>query len=145
MNRFILLGSVVVVAGALGAYLYTGDRSAGGQGTGARQPGDAIVQVTVPETLTPEAQLGQRFFEAKCAACHGKNAAGVEGSGPPLVHRFYVPGHHADEAIFRAPALGVRSHHWNFGDMPPVKGITRAEVASIITYLRELQRANGIF
>jgi hypothetical protein len=41
--------------------------------------------------------------------------------------------------------MGVQAHHWRFGNMPPVEGITRAEVATIITYIRELQRANGIF
>ncbi len=28
--------------------------------------------------------------------------------------------------------------------MPPVEGITQAEVKSIVTYVREVQRANGI-
>ena len=30
------------------------------------------------------------------------------------------------------------------GDMPPVEGITEKTVALIATYIRELQRANGI-
>jgi len=40
-----------------------------------------------------------------------------------------------------APA-GVR--HWRFGDMPPVEGLSRRDVAAIVAYVRELQRANGI-
>lgn len=43
-----------------------------------------------------------------------------------------------------ADAIGVRAHHWNFGDKPAVEAITRDDVTSIITYIRELQRANGI-
>jgi len=40
--------------------------------------------------------------------------------------------------------LGVRAHHWSFGNMPAVEGLTRADVKMIIAYIRELQRANGI-
>jgi hypothetical protein len=39
---------------------------------------------------------------------------------------------------------GVRSHHWKFGDMPRQEGLTKADVAGITTYVRALQRANGI-
>ena len=37
------------------------------------------------------------------------------------------------------------SHHWRFGHMPPVAGLSRKDVAKIIAYVRELQSANGIF
>jgi hypothetical protein len=52
--------------------------------------------------------------------------------------------YHGDEAFQRAAALGVRTHHWPFGDMPSVESINRAEVTMIIAYIRELQRANEI-
>jgi len=39
---------------------------------------------------------------------------------------------------------GVRAHHWKFGSMPPVDGITDAEDGTIVAYVRALQRANGI-
>ena len=74
----------------------------------------------------------------------GAGGVGVEGAGPPLIHVIYEPSHHADETFQRAVALGVRSHHWRFGNMPPVKGLTRGDVAMVITYIREIQRANGI-
>jgi hypothetical protein len=64
--------------------------------------------------------------------------------GPPLVHKIYEPSHHADFAFQKAVQSGVRSHHWGFGNMPPVEGITAAEIAMIITYVRTLQVANGI-
>ena len=31
------------------------------------------------------------------------------------------------------------------GDMPPVEGITDAQIEKIVHYVRQLQRANGIF
>lgn len=106
--------------------------------------GAPIVQVTLPDQLSPEAQMGKRAFEAECAACHGANAAGQNGVAPPLVHRTYEPSHHSDMAFFLAAQNGVRAHHWPFGNMPPVQGVTRADVKAIVAYVRELQRANGI-
>ena len=109
------------------------------------QPGTrpGLVDVIVP-VLNGDQKIGATAFAARCAACHGANASGKEGAGPPLVHRIYEPGHHAGMAFVLAAQNGVRAHHWPFGDMPPVAGITRAEVLSIITYVRTLQRANGI-
>ncbi|PWR02357.1 cytochrome C [Meridianimarinicoccus roseus] len=106
--------------------------------------GSPMVEVQVPDTLSEQAQIGQRGFEGLCAQCHGENAAGRQGIGPPLVHRIYEPSHHADAAFLLAAQNGVRAHHWNFGNMPPVEGVTRADVMAITAYVRELQRANGI-
>ena len=103
-----------------------------------------LATVMLPETLSQNAQIGKLGFAAKCAACHGVNAAGQDGVAPPLVHIIYEPNHHGDEAFQRAVAVGVQGHHWPFGNMPPVAGINRADVTMIIAYIRELQRANGI-
>lgn len=110
----------------------------------APPPGKALVAVAVPDDLSPEAAMGQTAFDAICAECHGQNAAGHDGSGPPLIHKIYEPSHHGDMAFFLAVERGVRSHHWRFGDMPPVQGLTRADVASIVAYVREVQQFNGI-
>ena len=64
--------------------------------------------------------------------------------GPPLVHKLYEPGHHTDAAFYRAATQGVVSHHWSFGNMPPVPGVSRRSVTKIVAYVRALQRANGI-
>ena len=104
----------------------------------------ALVQIVLPDTISANAQIGKQAFEAKCASCHGENAVGQDGVAPPLVHKIYEPSHHGDEAFQRAVALGVRAHHWRFGNMPPVEGLTRGEVTMIVAYVRELQRANGI-
>ena len=102
-----------------------------------------VVAVTLPE-LAGDAAIGQRVFGARCAACHGASAGGVEGAGPPLVHDYYKPGHHGDMAFVLAAQQGVRAHHWRFGDMPPVTGISRAEIVAAIAFVRQVQRANGI-
>ena len=71
-------------------------------------------------------------------------ATGTEEIAPPLFHKIYEPSHHADESFQRAVSLGVRAHHWPFGNMPAIEGLTRGDVTMIIAYIRELQRANGI-
>ena len=100
-------------------------------------------QVVVP-TLSAEAEAGKVAFDRNCAACHGLDAAGSE-KGPPLVERTYHPGHHSDAAFELAVKRGVRAHHWLLGDMPPQPRVSRDEVARITRYVRELQKANGIF
>nr|WP_317626786.1 cytochrome c [Rhodoalgimonas zhirmunskyi] len=106
--------------------------------------GAAIVTPRLPATLSEAAQSGKQVFDAKCAVCHGTDAAGKKGNGPPLVHKIYEPSHHGDYAVQLAVVQGVRAHHWPFGDMAPVPGVTTAQVEQIVAYLREMQRANGI-
>ncbi len=89
-------------------------------------------------------EKGRQQFEANCATCHGMGAVGTN-SGPPLVHRLYVPGHHNDDSIRRAVRNGVPAHHWLFGDMPPIVGVSDEELEQIILYIRERQRAGGIY
>ncbi|QIE47734.1 cytochrome c (plasmid) [Pseudohalocynthiibacter aestuariivivens] len=113
--------------------------------TSQLQPGAPIVEVSLPAELSAEAQMGKRAYEAKCAECHGTNAAGQNGVAPPLVHKIYEPNHHSDMAFVLAAKNGVRAHHWRFGNMPPVKGLTDADVKLIALYVRELQKENGIF
>ena len=83
------------------------------------------------------------ILNKNCLSCHGPNGVGTT-QGPPLVHRYYVPSHHADEAFRRAIRFGVVPHHWHFGPMPPVEGLDDREVAGVIAYLRWLQRQQGI-
>lgn len=107
-------------------------------------PGQEPVAVAVAVPHLSEAALdGKAAFDRSCVACHGANAAGSE-SGPPLVHPFYKPAHHADAAFYVAVQRGVQQHHWRFGAMPPQPQVTDEEVAAIVLYVRELQRANGI-
>ena len=102
-----------------------------------------IIKVSVP-TLSAKAAVGKTAYDDNCAGCHGTNGAGSD-QGPPLIHDTYNPGHHADEAFYRAVRQGVPRHHWLFGDMPPQPQVAATEVTDIIRYVRELQQANGIF
>lgn len=105
--------------------------------------GEPLAQVTVPE-LSTQAKAGEAAFNENCASCHGTNAAGKDGMAPPLVHIIYEPNHHGDQSFYLAAKNGVRAHHWPFGNMPPVEGVSDQELAQIVFYVRELQRANGI-
>ncbi|MVO17616.1 c-type cytochrome [Rhodobacteraceae bacterium CY05] len=106
--------------------------------------GDPIAQIKVPSEFSTLAQVGKRAFDVKCSDCHGDNATGREGFAPPLVHKIYEPSHHGDMAFQLAVQNGVRAHHWRYGDMPPVEGLTKGDVRGIVAYVRELQRTNGI-
>ena len=130
--------ATVALAGALYAV-----RNRAGDDTGAL-PDGRMVAVTQPGNLTETARRGQASFSENCAACHGPDASGLDGAGPPLVHKIYEPSHHADVSFFLAVEQGVRAHHWRFGNMPPVEWVGRAEIGTIVAYVRELQRANGI-
>lgn len=96
-----------------------------------------------PPELSAMAAQGKIAFDANCASCHGANAAGTQ-KGPPFIHDIYNPGHHSDKAFVLAVKQGVRRHHWPFGDMPPQLQVTDQELAAIVRYVRELQKANGI-
>ena len=87
---------------------------------------------------------GEELFGSKCAKCHGLKGVGTD-AGPPLVHRIYEPNHHSDFSFRRAMSIGVRAHHWRFGDMEKVTGLTPEQVELIITYIREIQQYAGIF
>ena len=108
------------------------------------QQSNALVQIEIPSELSGLATIGKRGFDKNCAACHGEDAVGQDGVAPPLVHKIYEPSHHGDESFQRAVAMGVRAHHWKFGNMPAIEGLTRADVKAITAYVRELQRHNGI-
>lgn len=99
--------------------------------------------MTLPE-FSPEARKGGVLFMGKCAKCHGYYTQGTK-KGPPLLHPYYRPGHHADPAFWAAIRNGVQQHHWSFGNMKPVEGVADDQVPLIIQYVRELQKANGIF
>lgn len=90
-----------------------------------------------------DAGRGEELFAANCAVCHGQEARGSD-AGPPLVHQVYEPSHHSDESFQAAVARGVQPHHWDFGAMPPVQGLSRDDVADIVAYVRQLQREAGI-
>lgn len=140
MKKYLSAAAIGVLA--LGTYWYS--TSNNGEATGQVAGGAPLAHVNLPASLTENAQAGRAVFAENCAACHGTNADGRDGLAPPLVHIIYEPNHHGDESFQRAVALGVRQHHWPFGNMPAVQGLNRKDVESIIAYVRELQVTNGI-
>ena len=144
-KKYLLLGASAVAAVGAIAFLRSEPTQEIPPVTGlATQVADtAMVAITMPD-ISGDAAVGQNIFESICAACHGAQGVGNAEAGPPLIHKIYEPSHHGDESFQRAVAYGVRAHHWRFGDMPPVEGLTRGDVAMVIDYIREIQRANGI-
>ena len=142
--KFIYVTAAILAVGAVGYSLWATVKPTVHSATTSDNRNAALVEVMLPDTFSDNAKIGKLGFNTKCAACHGVNAAGIEGVAPPLVHKIYEPSHHGDESFQRAVALGVRAHHWPFGDMPAIKGVTRGDVTMITACIRELQRANGI-
>ncbi|MBL6932172.1 MAG: cytochrome c [Rhodospirillales bacterium] len=130
-STFTTMAGIVVALAAVGWLIFGG----GSQ--------DATIKVIVPE-LSAKAEKGRLTFEQNCIKCHGRNVAGSD-KGPPLVDPFYKPSHHPDASFVSAINLGVRQHHWKFGSMPPQPQIKAADIPDLITYIREIQQANGVF
>ncbi len=135
--RLIVVAAVAVVAVAVAVWALWPDHH-GGHPPAGNRPSSGL-------SLSSTAGMpGEAVFNQKCAVCHGVQAVGSP-QGPPLVHRYYEPGHHSDMAFLLAVRRGVRAHHWRFGNMPPVPGLSDTDVRAVIDYVRALQRANGIF
>jgi mono/diheme cytochrome c family protein len=87
---------------------------------------------------------GQMLFEKNCSSCHGVDLNGSD-KGPPLLHPYYVPSHHGDASFYNAALHGVKAHHWNFGDMKPVEGMTESKIKSIVPYVRYYQQQKKLY
>ncbi len=92
----------------------------------------------------PKGTVGETVFNARCAKCHGIGGAGTD-IGPALVHRVYGPKRHGDFSFNLAVTRGVRAHHWRFGDMKRIEGVSREEIEAIVVYVRALQKEAGIY
>jgi len=118
--KFVIAIAAVLVAGGIGYTMWPSSPQTNTTDNAIGMEGRLLANVILPKTLSQNAQNGKRGFEAKCAACHGVNAAGQDGVAPPLVHKIYEPSHHGDESFQRAVSMGVQAHHWRFWNMPPV-------------------------
>ena len=110
-------------------------------------PSGPLLQSPAPGPETPGpalADIGKEAFREFCIECHGAEAVGTD-KGPPLVHIYYEPNHHADASFILAARRGAPQHHWTFGPMEPVARVSDSELYAIIGYVRSLQRAAGIF
>lgn len=59
--------------------------------------------------------------------------------GPSHLSIVYEPNHHTDDSFRLAIANGVPQHHWNFGAMEPVDGLSDNEVEAVIAFIRSEQ------
>jgi cytochrome c2 len=87
---------------------------------------------------------GQLLYEKYCSSCHGLQLDGSD-KGPTLLHPFYKPSHHGDKAFYRAALQGARQHHWEFGDMPPVEGMTTKKMDKLVPYVRYYQQQKKLY
>lgn len=110
-----------------------------GQPVSARYAQEAVVT----PALSPQAQAGGEVFARVCSVCHGTGLRGTD-SGPPLLHPYYVAGHHGDDTILAAVTQGSKSHMWKFGDMPKPDGVQPGQEQDILVFLRTMQAANGL-
>ncbi|MXU64528.1 c-type cytochrome [Oceanomicrobium pacificus] len=138
------LVGLVILALVAGAVFLVRGGSTPETGAANAAGGPIVADIALPADLTELQARGKSAFDAICADCHGANGAGVDGAGPPLVHKIYEPSHHGDMSFLVAVRRGVRAHHWDFGDMPAVGGLSDGDVAAIVAYIRRVQRENGI-
>ena len=85
---------------------------------------------------------GAYIYAANCASCHGADLRGTD-KGPSPLSIVYEPDHHNDDSFRSAIANGAPQHHWNFGDMAPVEGLTEEQVDEVIAYVRSEQERLG--
>ena len=98
--------------------------------------------IDVPPQDPDLVDLGESLYQSNCAACHGADLRGSD-QGPSHLSRVYEPGHHGDAAFLLAVRNGSQQHHWNFGPMPPIDGLSDEDVAAIVAYVRGAQREQG--
>jgi len=96
----------------------------------------------IPEQDASLVAAGEPLYQASCAECHGADLRGT-AIGPSHLSIVYEPNHHGDAAFALAISNGVRQHHWPFGDMAPVPGLSERDVEAVIAFVREQQRING--
>ena len=144
--KYLSLFFAIVAVAAGGWYVFERLKSPTTQDAEGAMPmlNDALAIVEVPNSFTEKQAAGKITYNVACATCHGENAQGRDGLAPPLVHRLYEPSHHSDIAFVMAAQNGVRAHHWAFGNMPAIEGVTKADVLGVAAYVRALQRENGI-
>ncbi len=99
-------------------------------------------QASTTESDPELVETGADLYAANCAQCHGTDLRGTD-QGPSFLSRVYEPGHHGDGAFLVAVRAGVAPHHWDFGPMPPVQGLTEEDVEAIVAFVRDRQATEG--
>lgn len=103
----------------------------------------ACSSATTSSPAATTAGGGAALYARSCASCHGSDLRGTS-KGPSHLSQVYAADHHSDASFRAAITRGVRAHHWNFGDMQPVPGLSATEMDQVIAYVREQQAAHGL-
>lgn len=104
--------------------------------------GGSAREVDIPAQDPNLVSSGADIYQASCAACHGSDLRGTE-QGPSHLSAVYVPNHHSDAAFLLAVRNGSPQHHWRFGDMKPIDGLSDDDIVAITAFVRETQRVEG--
>lgn len=94
------------------------------------------------QTIGSQVELGAEVYGESCASCHGADLRGTD-KGPSHLSVVYEPNHHTDDSFRNSIANGAPQHHWNFGDMEPVEGLSNDDVEAVIAYVRAEQERQG--
>ncbi|MDP4151438.1 MAG: c-type cytochrome, partial [Bacteroidota bacterium] len=108
---------------------------AGNAGSQAASSMKADMGAPMPKGLVGNTQLGEQFYLANCATCHGKNGEG--GVGPNLTDAYWLHGGSIND-VFKTikygwPEKGMKS--WK-DDFSP------SQIAQIASYVKSLTGSN---
>lgn len=104
---------------------------------------EAIKEHKVEKKHNPPAELlarGEGVYARTCAACHQSNGSGVDGAFPPLDGNARVAGN--PEALIKIVLHGLAGPVEVPGKlavnslMPPVVGLSDAEIAEVLSFVR---------
>lgn len=98
--------------------------------------------IAIPVQSAELVAAGQVIYERACSSCHGSDLRGTD-RGPSHLSAVYRPNHHSDAAFLLAVKVGVAEHHWRFGAMEPVPGLTDEDIAAVTAFVRDTQRTEG--
>lgn len=130
-GTWIWVGGIVVFMVIAFAFFGSGSAGTGPDaGTGIAAQDPALVAA------------GDLLYQSNCAECHGPDLRGTD-TGPSHLSVVYQPSHHADVAFVLAARNGVPQHHWPYGDMVAVPGLSDDELEAIVAFVRENQRIFG--
>jgi mono/diheme cytochrome c family protein len=127
---------VWIVIGVLAIVMVVAAVAFGGNST------DPDAGTGIPVQDSDSVTAGEPLYQASCASCHGTDLRGTD-LGPSHLSIVYEPNHHGDAAFVLAAYNGVPQHHWAFGDMEPVLGLSDENLEAIVAYVRENQRIKG--
>lgn len=141
MKKIVLPMVITGVVLSVIALVALGGNSVGGSSS-PRDPMTGQSSFDIPAQDPVLVADGEVLYRATCASCHGSDLRGTD-FGPSHLSVVYQPGHHNDQSFVSAALIGVGAHHWNFGDMAPVPGLTPDDLDRIVAYVREIQRIEG--